>query len=1016
MLTIILNLIRNRAMMTAEENPINLSKFLVKLMIFAVVYFITARLGLLLATLNQSVSPVWPATGVAFSILLLSGMNYWPAILLGAFGANFLNAGPLTSTLFIAMGNTLQGAVGVSIVKLILKKEEKIGPHTRTLAIVIAAFCGGLVSATIGSLALTLTNLSSWDLFQTVWTTWFTGDSLGVISFLPLVLSFSKNYSSDYKKPNPLASTVLFLALVGLFICWLLFIRPEGSPFLFFIFPYLIWCATKGGERGVFLATVLLSLIGIVSIKFGYGVFTHGDINSNLINLQLFLASVGISALMMADLKRASAIKQSAMVLAVGWLLAGLFFFGFYLRSVNESNKHFKTIIEGVEPMLEARINLYFTALQSGIGLFAASEEVTRKEWKIFLDSGQLKNHIPAASGLGVIFRVPKNEVSSFIQKAQKSGAPKMSYKWPEGLSSEEKNKAKELSESYLVTYIEPQKENEKKLGLDMASEKIRKTAADLARDTGEPTITKQMALLDDPKKRSAFLIFYPFYQNGTNPNTVDVRRKYLKGWIYAPILSDEFFNSVFTVGYFKELSYNVYGEDNGHSHFIVQSPDFKKLPQGHEVQENIKVANRIFRFYFKRSGAFYSRKDTFSSWAGAISSIITLLLSTFIVSIQSVKKQALELAALKTRDLKSSEELLTFALQGAGDSAWDWDIVNAKVSFTNNFEKILGYSVKELNDQGVWRKRIHPEDLPMVTEKVRAHLEQRAKNFVAEFRIKCSDEKFIWLLSRGMIVKRDEQSLPLRMVGTISDITSWKEAEAALNSQREKLMAQAKLSSLGEMAGGIAHEINNPLAIIIGKTTQLKRKLKNQSEDIVSNDLSVIENTSKRISSIIKGLSAFSRNAENDKMEKVLVPTLIQDTLELSRERFRFHSIHIKFDPDSCEKIYVLGRASQLLQVLINLLNNAYDAVENLSEKWVEINVSSHKGICTISVTDSGNGIPPAILEKMATPFFTTKPIGKGTGLGLSISKSIVEEHRGKLYYDGSSSHTRFVIELPIA
>ncbi|MGZ3806709.1 MAG: PAS domain-containing sensor histidine kinase, partial [Bacteriovorax sp.] len=393
-----------------------------------------------------------------------------------------------------------------------------------------------------------------------------------------------------------------------------------------------------------------------------------------------------------------------------------------------------------------------------------------------------------------------------------------------------------------------------------------------------------------------------------------------------------------------------------------------------------------------------------------------TLLLSTFIVSIQSVKKQALELAALKTRDLKSSEELLTFALQGAGDSAWDWDIVNAKVSFTNNFEKILGYSVKELNDQGVWRERIHPEDLPMVTEKVRAHLEQRAKNFVAEFRIKCSDEKFIWLLSRGMIVKRNEQGLPLRMVGTISDITSWKEAEAALNSQREKLMAQAKLSSLGEMAGGIAHEINNPLAIIIGKTTQLKRKLKNQSEDIVSNDLSVIENTSKRISSIIKGLSAFSRNAENDKMEKVLVPTLIQDTLELSRERFRFHSIHIKFDPDSCEKIYVLGRASQLLQVLINLLNNAYDAVENLSEKWVEINVSSHKGICTISVTDSGNGIPPAILEKMATPFFTTKPIGKGTGLGLSISKSIVEEHRGKLYYDGSSSHTRFVIELPIA
>jgi C4-dicarboxylate-specific signal transduction histidine kinase len=238
------------------------------------------------------------------------------------------------------------------------------------------------------------------------------------------------------------------------------------------------------------------------------------------------------------------------------------------------------------------------------------------------------------------------------------------------------------------------------------------------------------------------------------------------------------------------------------------------------------------------------------------------------------------------------------------------------------------------------------------------------------------------------------------------------------LEEQRKQAIQSAKLSSLGEMAGGIAHEINNPLAIIIGKTAQLKRKMRDEGDSLKNYDaeIGVIEATSKRISAIIKGLSAFSRNAENDQMQKVLVPQLIQDTLELSKERFRFHSIDLKFNLESSDQTYVNGRASQLLQVLINLLNNAYDAVEHLPEKWVRIVVSTDNEKCIISVTDSGPGIPSNILEKIMTPFFTTKDVGKGTGLGLSISKGIIEEHHGKLYYDTTSTHTRFIIELPIA
>ena len=226
-------------------------------------------------------------------------------------------------------------------------------------------------------------------------------------------------------------------------------------------------------------------------------------------------------------------------------------------------------------------------------------------------------------------------------------------------------------------------------------------------------------------------------------------------------------------------------------------------------------------------------------------------------------------------------------------------------------------------------------------------------------------------------------------------------------------------MSSLGEMAGGIAHEINSPLAIIVGKTTQLRRRLINTSKNSdakINEDLNLIENTAKRIGLIIKGLSAFSRNAENDSKADVLVQALIQDTLELSKERFKFNSIALKFDITNCQQLYVKGRASELLQVLINLLNNAFDAVENLSIKWVNITIESSTDKCKIMITDSGLGIPATIIEKIMTPFFTTKSVSRGTGLGLSISKSIIEDHKGKLYYDATSENTRFVIELPIA
>lgn len=234
---------------------------------------------------------------------------------------------------------------------------------------------------------------------------------------------------------------------------------------------------------------------------------------------------------------------------------------------------------------------------------------------------------------------------------------------------------------------------------------------------------------------------------------------------------------------------------------------------------------------------------------------------------------------------------------------------------------------------------------------------------------------------------------------------------------QQESLVTSARMSTFGEMAAGIAHEINNPLMIIIGKTTRLKRRLLDNTidhEELLAVLTQIVE-TSNRIVKIIRGLRSFSRDGERDPMEVILLSKVIQDTLDLCQERFKDNSIELKVDIGSSHEAKIKGKAVQLSQVLFNLLNNAIDAVSSLPEKWVEVKVTLSNDTCTISVTDSGHGIPQELQDKIMFPFFTTKEVGKGTGLGLSISKVLIEKHNGRLFYDQNSPHTRFVIELPL-
>lgn len=233
------------------------------------------------------------------------------------------------------------------------------------------------------------------------------------------------------------------------------------------------------------------------------------------------------------------------------------------------------------------------------------------------------------------------------------------------------------------------------------------------------------------------------------------------------------------------------------------------------------------------------------------------------------------------------------------------------------------------------------------------------------------------------------------------------------LEEQRNQAIQASKLSSLGEMAGGIAHEINNPLTIISALATRTKKNLSDNKIPLEKSfeNMDKVIITVDRIAKIIKGLRAFSRDSNGEAFKYRPVSEIIEMTLELCQERFRDNGIEIKqyISPD----VEVHCREIQIVQVLVNLLNNSLDAISNLPEKWIEISAGDLGGTIMIRVTDSGKGITQEVCDQIMLPFFTTKEVGKGTGLGLSISKGIIEAHEGKFYYELNQGHTSFVLEL---
>lgn len=250
-------------------------------------------------------------------------------------------------------------------------------------------------------------------------------------------------------------------------------------------------------------------------------------------------------------------------------------------------------------------------------------------------------------------------------------------------------------------------------------------------------------------------------------------------------------------------------------------------------------------------------------------------------------------------------------------------------------------------------------------------------------------------------------------------DITKLKTMEKEFKDVQALLVSSSKLAAIGEMAGGVAHEVNNPLTIISGKLKVIqKRKKSNKLTDenlykLIDDALSNVE----RISKIVKGLRNLSRHDSIDVDENIVLRDIFLDVLSVCQEKFKCHNVKVDLNLTREEfDIIINGDRIQLSQVIINLFNNSFDAIMDLEDKWIKVDVKYDKYLCEIKFIDSGTGISKEDQENIFNPFYTTKEIGKGTGLGLSISKKIILNHRGDIVLDDKSPNTCFLVSLPMA
>jgi PAS domain S-box-containing protein len=501
-----------------------------------------------------------------------------------------------------------------------------------------------------------------------------------------------------------------------------------------------------------------------------------------------------------------------------------------------------------------------------------------------------------------------------------------------------------------------------------------------------------------------------------------------------------------------------------------------------------------------------------------------------------AIDRRAAELRRRQAEaEKRVSDERFRLLSSASHDAIWEWNIEANEVWWNENFDRMFGYLPGEIAPSfSAWTRRVHPDDLPEVSARIEDVINRGESGFVAEYRFQRKSGTYAYVLDRAQ-VSRDEWGKPLRMVGSITDLTErhrtlariaeqaslldqardaiivrdlahriryynrsaerlygWTAADVMGQSVRDRFFADPsvfddamekllrdgnwegeisaksatgarlfveshwtltrddkgqprsvlvidtditekkelerrflraqRMESLGTLAGGIAHDLNNMLAPVLMSIELLKEDPSPEDRDVI---LTTIETSAKRGADMVRQVLSFARGVEGERTSVEVLP-LLRGVEKFANDTFmKSITVRTTVAPDVPA---VLGDVTQLHQVLMNLCVNARDAMPGGGTLTLSAEAQSIDAIdmglepqarpglyVAVRVSDTGTGIPAEILDRIYEPFFTSKPTGKGTGLGLSTSSAIVKSHGGFMRVESEVGHgSTFTVYLP--
>ncbi len=368
--------------------------------------------------------------------------------------------------------------------------------------------------------------------------------------------------------------------------------------------------------------------------------------------------------------------------------------------------------------------------------------------------------------------------------------------------------------------------------------------------------------------------------------------------------------------------------------------------------------------------------------------------------------------AAQLAADLRESKERMSLAMQAGGIGLWIWDLATNQVWGSERWLGLFGFGSQVPVAYERIVERIHQDDREQVEQEIKRAVSDRT-DYAGEFRLIGADSTERWIGAQARM-SVDANGKPARMLGAAIDITARKQAEQQVDQQRRELAHLSRITMLSELSGSLAHELNQPLAIILSNAQAAQRLMAQQPPDLaeVRDILADIVSEDERAGEVIRRMRAMLKPGET-KLQPLVITNVIEEVLHLVNSDLISRSVvvHRRFTPDVPR---VLGDHIQLQQVLLNLILNACDAMDAnpRADRRLTLATEQRNGMVCASVSDNGCGLPPEV-ERVFEPFHTTKK--DGLGLGLSICRTIVGVHQGRLRAERNEAKgATFHLELP--